>query len=116
MSFKVEDSAISLVYLMMTVWPDSCFIKSQQRVHAHPQKMGTVFALYGVLKHLDCRLHILLELNWRQEGFVGSDLHNMQLKFFAEAEAGHFDRVDNASMKVFEYLVNYRQGFQLVID
>jgi hypothetical protein len=78
--------------------------------------MCTVFATYEALERLYCFLHGLFELDWRVEWFVWFDFHYMKLKLFCEAETRQFHRIDYATMKVFQHLVNDRQRFQFIVD
>jgi len=52
-------------------------------------------------------LHSVLKFDGRDEGCVWFYFHDVELKFLAEAEFGHFDEVDDAAVKVFEHFVGY---------
>ena len=76
-------------------------------MHSCSQKICAVFVMNELVKSKHCFLHSVLKFDGRGEGRVWFYFHDVELKFLAETEFGHFDEVDDAAVKVFEHFVGY---------
>lgn len=116
MSFEVENFAVGLVYLSVTVRPNACFLKFQEGMHPCSKQVRIVLALKKIVQFGNSLLHDVFEDSRGLKGFVRFDFHNVQLKFFSKSKIGFLDEIDDSSVIVLHYLIHDWQGFQFIVD
>ena len=109
MLVEVEDFAVCSINFSVIVRPDARVLKPEQRVHPCSKQVGTMF-LHDFAEGSDGGLHGFLKFDWRLEGLVSFDFHNVELHFFAEREVWQFNEVDCFSACAFDDFVGYGQN------